>query len=79
MNECGYCGMMHKGVCSRVKAIEYEGDGVTVKRVEFHGPAPFYPPLQNGQFPQPYPLAAPYYGPSVWHSQATQNSTEGTK
>ena len=31
---CAYCGMIHTGVCPRVKAIEYYPDGI-VKRVEF--------------------------------------------
>lgn len=37
---CPYCGLLHAGTCSRVKAIEYYQDG-TVKRVEFHAPAQF--------------------------------------
>jgi hypothetical protein len=30
--------MFHETTCPRIKAIEYEGDGVTVKRIEFHDP-----------------------------------------
>lgn len=29
---CGYCGSIHSGFCSRIKEIEYYPDG-TVKRV----------------------------------------------
>jgi hypothetical protein len=36
---CPHCGMIHQTTCPRIKAIEYNLDG-TVKRVEFHGPAP---------------------------------------
>lgn len=32
---CQHCGMIHDGVCSRVKSIEYYPDG-TMKRVEYH-------------------------------------------
>jgi hypothetical protein len=37
---CQWCGQLHPGVvCSRIAAIEYQPDGVTVKRIEFHPPA----------------------------------------
>lgn len=32
---CGWCGLLHTGVCPRVKVIEYYPDG-QIKRVEFH-------------------------------------------
>lgn len=32
--ECEYCGMIHKGVCPKVRSIEYHQDS-TIKRVEF--------------------------------------------
>jgi hypothetical protein len=31
---CNYCGMLHTGLCSKVKKIEYHENG-TVKIVEF--------------------------------------------
>lgn len=37
---CPHCGLIHKTTCARIKAIEYQPDGVTVKRVEFHGLPP---------------------------------------
>lgn len=37
MNACPYCGNTHKGMCARVKAVEYRPDG-TIDRVEFHPP-----------------------------------------
>ena len=39
--KCQWCGFQHidGGTCPRVKALEYYADG-TVKRVEFHEPAP---------------------------------------
>jgi hypothetical protein len=40
MNNCPHCGMIHQTTCPRIKAIEYNQDGVTVKRVEFHAPLP---------------------------------------
>jgi hypothetical protein len=40
MTACPHCGMIHQTTCSRIKAIEYNTDGVTVKRVEFHSPQP---------------------------------------
>lgn len=34
---CQYCGEpFHKGVCPRVKSIEYHDNGYTIKRVELH-------------------------------------------
>jgi len=33
--ECRWCGMIHKGMCSLVKSIEFYEDG-SVKHVEFH-------------------------------------------
>lgn len=35
---CQYCGMIHQSFCPRIKAIEYNADGVTVRRIEFHAP-----------------------------------------
>lgn len=40
MNSCPHCGMIHQMTCPRIKAIEYNADGVTVKRIEFHEPKP---------------------------------------
>lgn len=39
-NTCPHCGMIHQTTCPRIKAIEYQQDGITVKRIEFHGPQP---------------------------------------
>ena len=33
--ECRWCGMFHGPICWAVKALEFQADGVTVKRVEF--------------------------------------------
>jgi hypothetical protein len=38
---CGWCNGFHDGPCPRVKSVEYHENG-TVKRVEFHDPAPVY-------------------------------------
>jgi hypothetical protein len=35
---CPHCGMIHQTTCPRIKAIEYNQDGATVKRIEFHAP-----------------------------------------
>ena len=40
---CRWCGMIHDSQCPKVKAIEFEGDGITVKRVEFFAPADYRP------------------------------------
>lgn len=57
-NGCAYCGMMHIGVCIRVKSIEYFPDGTT-KKVEFNtDPAPVtrFPPQAFQRFePRGYP------------------------
>lgn len=36
---CPHCDFVHEITCPRIKAIEYQPDGVTVKRIEFHEPA----------------------------------------
>lgn len=38
MSACPHCGLVHETTCPRIKAIEYQADGVTVKRIEFHAP-----------------------------------------
>lgn len=44
--KCRWCGSApHDGACPRVSAMEYAGDGVTVRRVEFHPPGP--PPCEH--------------------------------
>jgi hypothetical protein len=41
-DECRWCGVAHpKTICPRVKAIEYQDDGVTVKRVEYFAPVDY--------------------------------------
>lgn len=58
MSECRWCGDTHaKGICPKVKSIEFEGDGVTVKRVEFMTPQDCMP--ANGW---PYQNAGPAIG-----------------
>jgi len=60
---CRYCGstLPHPGICPSVKAIEYHPDG-TVKRVEFHGPAPiqtvYWPQYPYPNYPQPWPITS---------------------
>jgi len=46
--------MLHETTCPRIKAIEYQADGVTVKRIEFHAPQPLHvgPPMQGYLSPQ---------------------------
>lgn len=41
MTKCPHCAMFHEATCPRIKSIEYQADGVTVKRLEFHEPRPF--------------------------------------
>ena len=36
---CPHCGGTHKETCHKIRAIEYYENG-TIKRVEFHAPAP---------------------------------------
>jgi len=72
--ECRWCGETHvKGVCPKVKSIEFADDGVTVKRVEFMTPRdcmpangwPFFAP---SHYP-PQALPAPQYpGPDPFTS-----------
>lgn len=40
LTACPYCGELphEKGLCPRITAIEYHGDGETVRRVEFVAP-----------------------------------------
>jgi hypothetical protein len=64
---CPYCGFLHKALCSKIRAIEYFEDG-TVKRVEFHSPAPLVGPPQpwTTTAPQWPPSIAPQVGPNTW-------------
>jgi hypothetical protein len=39
-NRCQWCGGYHQSFCPRVKAIEYQNDGIFIKRVEFWPPEP---------------------------------------
>jgi len=48
---CPYCGLIHATTCSRIRRIEYAEDGVTVRALEFHPPAPTL-------FPDPPKLSA---------------------
>lgn len=32
---CSHCGMLHQGICPRVRAVEYYPDG-TIKAVHYH-------------------------------------------
>lgn len=47
MSNCPHCGMIHQTTCPRIKAIEYNTDG-SVRRVEFHAPAPLIGQPQMG-------------------------------
>lgn len=47
--KCPHCGLIHETTCHLIKAIEYQPDGVTVKRVEFHGPQPIITPFDPGR------------------------------
>ena len=42
---CQWCDNFHRGFCPRVKAIEYEHGGLSIKRVEFFAPND-YPPIK---------------------------------
>jgi hypothetical protein len=42
MESCRWCGLIHGPKCPKVKAIEYQPDGATVKRVEFFSPQEEY-------------------------------------
>jgi hypothetical protein len=76
---CRWCGEMHlKGICPKIKAIEFEPGGETVKRVEFMTPrdcmpANGWPPFGQyavpvaplppiGQSVQPFGLRWEYIG-----------------
>lgn len=59
MTECRWCGDTHlKGVCPKVKVIEFADDGVTVKRVEFMTPRDCMP--ANG-----WPPLTGVFGPAI--------------
>jgi hypothetical protein len=64
MTECRWCGETHiKGICPKVKAIEFRDDGVTVKRIEFLTPMVLMP--MNGWPMMPNLPQYPFYPPSV--------------
>jgi hypothetical protein len=48
---CRWCGAQHGPMCPAIKAIEYDSDGLTVRRVEFWPPQPPQTP--------PVPYVAP--------------------
>jgi hypothetical protein len=54
--------MVHKGMCPRVKSVEFADDGVTLRKVEFHGPVPWTPQSQYGGAPinQPWQGIVPH-------------------
>lgn len=57
MTQCRWCGMVHGPLCPVVKAIEYQSDGITVKRVEFKTAADYgqqvnIPSVWPHQWPQ---------------------------
>lgn len=43
---CKYCGTYHTTKCPLIKAIDYQEDGVTIKRVEFMTPADYAAPVK---------------------------------
>lgn len=63
MTECRWCGETHlKGICPKVKAIEFEPGGEVVKRVEFMTPRDCMPangwPI-GGAFQAPISIGYP--------------------
>lgn len=66
---CRWCGRMHGPLCPSVKAIEFEADGVTVKRVEFFCPNDYAPVGM-----QPMPMPAPWTGLGVLSDRAAPYS-----
>lgn len=69
MTECRWCGETHlKGICPKVKAIEFEPGGEVVKRVEFMTPRDCMPAngWQMGAFPQPILQPPIYPQPQPW-------------
>ena len=71
MPECRWCGETHlKGVCPKVKAIEFAADGVTVRRVEFMTPADLGPMLSISPVspvPNTWPPPASPWSPVYMH------------
>lgn len=65
--ECEHCGSVSctKGVCWRIKKIEYQDDGLTIRSIEYHPPQPlvvgsqFVPASPITPLPMPpYPYQA---------------------
>ena len=76
MTECRWCGETHlKGVCPKVKAIEFAEDGETVRRVEFMTPADLGPMLSISQIPlSPATNILPPYPTPIWQSPWSQHN-----
>lgn len=65
ITNCRWCGMTHGIRCPSVKAIEYFGDGVTVKRIEFMV-ASDYHPVTLGLQHQQLPPFLPFHASTTW-------------
>lgn len=39
LTECVHCGLIHKGRCQRIKAIDFYPSG-DIRRIEYHPPDP---------------------------------------
>jgi hypothetical protein len=73
---CRWCGETHlKGICPKIKAIEFADDGVTVKRIRFMTPrdcmsangwqlTPYAPLLPTPPLPVPQPQPRWQSGPN---------------
>lgn len=57
MNECPYCGQLHKALCPRIKAIEFDAAGMITK-IEFLTPMD-YPQIKLEEPEQEYPKLVP--------------------
>lgn len=68
MNNCRWCGQAHdERFCPKVKAIEFQDDGTTVRRVEFMTPKDFHQwptPVGVGPATTYLPVANPW-GPGI--------------
>jgi hypothetical protein len=86
MNECRWCGETHlKGICPKVKAIEFADDGTTVRRVEFLAPTDYHlinwqiasPPWPTiPQQPVPISIPTPFWDQGFRFTANTQGPTQ---
>lgn len=53
---CIYCGTIHPGlICPRIKAMEFQENGSTIKRIEFLTPMDYPPQGKVDEPEQDYP------------------------